>query len=72
MNMSETQDRKKPVSVYSRSSKGRAALSQQSDNQGPTMRAKKKGKGLKDKKKAFRSSLHTSVTGTDVSGTSEP
>ena len=63
---------KKSVSVNSRSFKGRAALSQQSKNQAPTMKAKKKAKGSKDKGKAFRSSLHRSTTGNDVSGTSEP
>ena len=53
-------------------SKTAAALSQQSKKQAPTMKAKKKVKGSKDKGKAFRSSLHTSTTATDVSGTPEP
>ena len=68
-----TGKRKKSVSVESRNSKGRAAfISQQSKNQTPTMKGKKKAKGSKDKGKAFRSSLHTSTTDIDVSGTSEP
>ena len=61
----KSRKRKKSLSVESRSSKGRASLSQQSKNQASTMKAKDKGK-------AFRSSLHTSTTSTDVSGTSEP
>lgn len=61
------------MSVESRNSKGRAAfISQQSKNQTPTMKGKKKAKGSKDKGKAFRSSLHTSTKDIDVSGTSEP
>lgn len=51
-----TGKRKKSVSVESRNSKGRAAfISQQSKNQTPTMKGKKKAKGSKDKGKAFRS-----------------
>ena len=60
------------MSLESRSSKTAAALSQQSKKQAPTMKAKKKAKGSKGKGKAFQSLLHTSMTGTDVSGTPEP
>ena len=49
----KSRKRKKSLSVESRSSKGRAALSQQSKNQAPTIKAKKKAKGSKDKGKAF-------------------